>query len=239
MKKFIIVLLVSSVSAFTLACQRDQGVFAGNDSDDYQPRPTPAHNPANQEVKGELVRVDMNGNRVAVQLENGIVQTFKVDESAEIVSWLKELQQKHLELRYYEHTPLVKIQSWTDVPRGVPLYENLFTFQNYPVENKLWEDGAPKGLQVEARKTRAKSHYALAVKIVADASMQISITHDRERFTDTSVRRMLGHLHCLLEGIAMDPARRLFELELLSAYEQQSMLDGGNSSVADYALQPQ
>ena len=84
MKKFIIVLLVCSVSAFTLACQREQGVFAGNDSDDYQPRPTPAHNPANQEVKGELVRVDMNGKRVAVQLENGIVQTFKVDESAEI-----------------------------------------------------------------------------------------------------------------------------------------------------------
>src|SRR5689334_5242233 len=86
MKKFIVVLLVSSLSIFVLACERDRGVYAGNDNDpaDYQPRPTPANNPANQEVKGELLRVDMNGKRVTVQLENGIAQTFKVDESAQI-----------------------------------------------------------------------------------------------------------------------------------------------------------
>ncbi len=169
---------------------------------------------------------------------NTVPLCVEVDESADILSWLKQLQQKHLELRNFEHTPLVKIQSWIDVPRGVPLYENLFTFQNYPVDRKLWEDGAPNGLQVEARKTRAKSHYALAVRIVADASMNFSITYDRERFSDASIKRMLGHLHCLLEGIAIDPARQLFELELLSAYEQQSMLDGATSSVADYVLQP-
>jgi hypothetical protein len=83
MKKFIIVLLVSSLSAFTLACQRDQGVHAGGEGE-YQPRPAPANDPANQEVKGELVRVDSGGKRVAVKLENGIVQTFKVEESTQV-----------------------------------------------------------------------------------------------------------------------------------------------------------
>ena len=67
--------------------------------------------------------------------------------------------------------------------------------------------------------------------------MLISITHDRERFTDGAVGRMLGHLHCLLEGMAIDPARPLSELELLSPTEQQSMLDGGSNGAADYALQ--
>jgi hypothetical protein len=156
---------------------------------------------------------------------NTVPLCVEVDETADVLSWLKQLQQKHLELRHFEHTPVSKIQSWVDMPRGVPLYENLFTFQNYPVERKLWEDGAPNGLEVEARKTESKSHYALAVRIATDAEMHIRITHDRERFPDSSIERMLGHFRSLLEGIAIDPARQLFELELLSAYEEESMLD--------------
>jgi hypothetical protein len=83
MKKFIVVLLVSLLSAFMVACQRDQGVQAGSEGE-YQPRPAPANDPANQEVKGELVRVDAGGKRVAVRVENGMVQTFKVGESTQI-----------------------------------------------------------------------------------------------------------------------------------------------------------
>jgi non-ribosomal peptide synthase protein (TIGR01720 family) len=168
---------------------------------------------------------------------NTVPLAVEVDETADVLNWLKQLQQKHLELRHFEHTPLVKIQSWIDMPRGVPLYENLFTFQNYPVERKLWEDGAPNGLQVEARKTESKSHYALAVRVAADAEMHIRITHDRDRFPDASIKRMLGHLQSLLVGIALDPARQLFELELLSDYEEQSLLEGGNNDVMDYAWQ--
>jgi hypothetical protein len=69
--------------------------------------------------------------------------------------------------------------------------------------------------------------------------MHIRITHDRERFPDSSIKRMLGHLQSLLVGIALDPARQLFELELFSDYEEESLLDGGNSNdVVDYAWQP-
>jgi len=28
-------------------------------------------------------------------------------------------------LRKYEHTPLVNIQGWSDVPRGTPLFESI------------------------------------------------------------------------------------------------------------------
>jgi microcystin synthetase protein McyB len=164
---------------------------------------------------------------------NTVPLSVEVDESEEIVSWLNQIQQKQTEIRQYEHTPVVKIQSWSAVPRGVPLYENLFTFQNYPVDANLWAQGAPKGLQIEGVKTRAKSHYPLAVRVVAEASIFIRITYDRERFTDAAMRRMLGHLHCLLEGIGVDPARQLSGLALLSPTEEQLMLDKWNNVSAD------
>ncbi len=79
MKKFIVFFVVCLISGFLLfACQRDRGVYAGNESDTYQPRP------ARQDMKGELVRVDVGGRRVAVRVESGMVQTFRVNDGTSI-----------------------------------------------------------------------------------------------------------------------------------------------------------
>src|SRR5437870_12121204 len=94
MKKFTVFSLICFLSGFMLiACQRDRGVHAGNDSDTYQPRRAPArHVTADQGIKGELLRVDVGGKTVSVRLENGMVQTFKFDNDT-IVSGLENQPQ--------------------------------------------------------------------------------------------------------------------------------------------------
>lgn len=96
MKKFITFSLICILSGFmAIACQRDRGVFAGNDSDTYQPRP--AHNrnnptdehagalngnqPLNQDAKGELTHLDLAGKTFGIRLEKGMEQTFKFDDT--------------------------------------------------------------------------------------------------------------------------------------------------------------
>jgi len=91
MKKFSLFALVSILLGLALfACERNQGVRAGNEDDEYKPRPAPqserdvtggATTGLTQEMKGELVRVDTAGKTVVVRLENGMVQTFKYDEN--------------------------------------------------------------------------------------------------------------------------------------------------------------
>ena len=91
MRKFSLFALVSILSGFMLiACERSGGVRAGNDSEDYKPRPAPqadtnvtggATAGLMQEMKGELVRVDTASKTVVVRLENGMVQTFKFDDN--------------------------------------------------------------------------------------------------------------------------------------------------------------
>ena len=79
MKKFVVLAQICILSGFmTIACQRDRGVYAGNESDTYQPRP--ATLPL-QDVKGELIRVDMAAKTIAVRIENGMEQTFKFDDN--------------------------------------------------------------------------------------------------------------------------------------------------------------
>lgn len=62
-----------------IGCQRDRGVYAGND--EYLPRPAPVEKKAVQaDIHGELMRVDLPKKTVLVRVENGMEQTFQFDD---------------------------------------------------------------------------------------------------------------------------------------------------------------
>ena len=65
---------------------------------------------------------------------NTIPLRVPVPAEARLGAWLAGLQRAYAEARAYEHTPLVEVQGWSDVPRGTPLFESLFVFENYPME---------------------------------------------------------------------------------------------------------
>ena len=51
----------------------------------------------------------------------------------------KSLQAQQLELRQYEHSSLVQVQAFSQVPRGVSLFDSLLVFENYPLDASLLE----------------------------------------------------------------------------------------------------
>jgi hypothetical protein len=84
MKKFVILSFVCVMCGLMLfACERNEGVQAGNDQSNtgtYQPRPAPAPKgevEQNQEISGELQHVDMAAKTVSIRVDNGMEQTFK------------------------------------------------------------------------------------------------------------------------------------------------------------------
>ena len=105
MKKFVILSFVCILSVFMLVgCQRDEGVQAGKEQGNtgtYQPRPAPQAEPwqnkgepgQNQEISGELQRVDMAGKTISIRVDNGLEQTFKFDDSTMVMGL--EGQQPH------------------------------------------------------------------------------------------------------------------------------------------------
>jgi len=61
-------------------CQKERGVYAGTDA--YQPRPAPAQKKsAQQDIDGDLLRLDLPKNTFVVRVENGMEQTFKFDDN--------------------------------------------------------------------------------------------------------------------------------------------------------------
>ena len=63
---------------------------------------------------------------------NTLPVRVQVTPAALLLPWLQELQSQQVEARQYEYSPLVQVQGWSDVPRGLPLFESLLVFENYP-----------------------------------------------------------------------------------------------------------
>ena len=56
---------------------------------------------------------------------------------ARIIPWLKQIQNQQAEQRLYEYSPLVHIHGWSEIPRGVPLFETMFVFENFPTDANM------------------------------------------------------------------------------------------------------
>ena len=100
MRRLLVFSVVIFLSAALTACERNQGVQAASESDTYHPRPAPSPPPVTQkeptqkQMKGELIRVDPQDKSIVVRLENGMVQTFRFDDSTNIEGLPNEAQPK-------------------------------------------------------------------------------------------------------------------------------------------------
>ena len=85
---------------------------------------------------------------------NTLPVRMSVSPNETLRSLLKKLQHQQLEMRDYEYSPLVQVQSWSEVPRGAPLFESIVVFENYPVDASLTNG------KIERADRRSRHHWA-------------------------------------------------------------------------------
>ena len=156
-----------------------------------------------------------------------------------MIAWLKQLQARQAEIGQYEYSPLALVQEWSEVPRGSALFESIFVFENYPVEGAVdaWLQESHDGLRVGRVRSVERSNYPLTVWAIPGRELVLKIGYDARRFDDESVGKLLGDYQTLLEAFASNPQRRISELLLLVAPEQQTPADGGGRDRAHAAPQ--
>lgn len=161
---------------------------------------------------------------------NTLPVRVRVSGEARLLTWLQALQAEQVEREQYSYSPLVEVQGWSDVPRGVPLFETLLVVENYPVRSPQEERD---GLKVVDFRCVEQTHYPLTVMVIPGPELSVRIQFEEGRFEVASVTGMLGHFRQLLECMAANPRRRLAELPLLTGAEWER-LRGWNATGADY-----
>ncbi|MGG6293704.1 amino acid adenylation domain-containing protein [Leptolyngbya sp. AN02str] len=163
---------------------------------------------------------------------NTLPLRLQVSPDAWLGPWLQQLQRHQLEMRNYEYAPLVQIQSWSDMPKGVPLFEYVAIFENYPIDSTLQQSELP--LHIQAGQSVSQTHYPLSLVAAAGATLTLELGYHCDRFHVSTIQQLLQHLQTLLEQIAANPQQQLGHLSLLTDAERQTLLITPNQTQQEY-----
>jgi non-ribosomal peptide synthetase component F len=78
-----------------------------------------------------------------------------------------------------------------------------------------------------------RTSFPLTLMVFPGASLVVRATYDSRRFDAQAIDRLLGHLTCVLAGIAADPDRVLDALPLASTDDMRQVLNQWNGDQAD------
>ncbi len=162
---------------------------------------------------------------------NTLPMRISVDEETTLLPWLAELQRRQMELRQYEWSPLIRVHEASSVPRGTPLFESIFVFENYPLDAGLSEHAGRLG--VEEPQFLERTNYPLTVMVFPGETLRLRISFDTQRFQGEAIERMLGHLQILLEGFVASSHERLANFSILSQAERRELLRRGTGALPD------
>jgi amino acid adenylation domain-containing protein/non-ribosomal peptide synthase protein (TIGR01720 family) len=190
-----------------------------------------------------LFGVTVSGRPVELPGVESIVGLFintlplrvQVLEEESIAQWLQQLQKQQAEMQQYEYSPLVEVQGWAEVPRGVPLFNSILVFENYPVGALASHlNKQDQGLKVQGVWVKEQTTYPLTIYVAPHDRLFIRISYDRALFEADAVRRLSEYLLVLLETISTHAEQALSQLPALTRDEQHRLLNDWNQTQAEY-----
>lgn len=158
---------------------------------------------------------------------NTLPMRVRVPTVGELIPWLKRLQKHQVQMQQYEYTPLVQIQSWSEVPRDKPLFETIFAFENF-----LRDDSGMEGfLEVIKMRSFERTHYPLTIMVGLGAEMSIRVLYDDRSIAAPAITRMLGHFRHLLDAVAVDANIDISNLSLADDAESRRLAEDFNADL--------
>jgi amino acid adenylation domain-containing protein/non-ribosomal peptide synthase protein (TIGR01720 family) len=145
-----------------------------------------------------------------------------------LAGWLQRLQEEQVELRQYDYTPLIEVQTWSEVPAGRPLFESLFAFENYPIDESVREQ-AGSDLEISAVEMLEKTNFPLHLIVSVQEQVRLRVFFDRRRFAEEAIARLLNHFDALCASLLASAAAftdpLLEELSLLGDDDRRLLPD--------------
>lgn len=164
-------------------------------------------------------------------LINTVPMIATVRSDVTIADIYAELRRQQLEVRPYEHMPLADVQTWSDMPRGTPLFETDVVFENYRSEDQLralggnWANRRLYGI--------GDVEIGLMFRGFIREGLELHIDYDQCRFDVDAMERMMDHcVHVLTQMADTDFDTPVGELELMTPDELRAVVHGRNPSPA-------
>ena len=133
-------------------------------------------------------------------LMNTVPVRVNIPKQTKMIDWLMQLWEQHTRMLEYIHPPLYEIQKWSDMTHGSPLFESLVFLEDYNLSSYMRSKGG-RWINREFE-YRGRTNYPLALIGYDDIEMLLRIEFDEGRFSQHTVKRILGHLQTILQNIS-------------------------------------
>jgi hypothetical protein len=150
---------------------------------------------------------------------NTLPARIKISVEDLLLPWLKSLQIQQINLRSYEHTPLAQVQSWSNIPKGLPLFESILVVQNSKVD--ISQLGT-QNLKLDNIRSFASTHYPLAIVAIPGANLRLHLLYDLRRFCGVTVTKVLSHFEEIIKAMVTNPDSQLGNLmRIIDEFEKK------------------
>ncbi|NMZ36374.1 non-ribosomal peptide synthetase [Pseudomonas proteolytica] len=169
---------------------------------------------------------------------NSIALRVKVpedDQPCSVRQWLSTLLDSNMQLREYEYLPLVTIQEHSELPKGQPLFDSLFVFENAPVEVSVLDRA--QSLNATSDSGRTHTNFPLTAVCYPGDDLGLHLSYDQRYFDETTVQGMLAEFKRLLLALVQGFHGDMADLPLIGEQEREFLVDGCNQSAHDYPLE--
>jgi non-ribosomal peptide synthetase component F len=133
-------------------------------------------------------------------LINALPIATQVPAGENCVEWLAELQEQQISARQHEYVSIVEAQGWSDVPRGIPLFNTLLVFENYPRVSAQWSPSNDSLVMTEKHALEWNS-YPLSVLMSIGSQFFLRLEYDHQYYDDAAAEQLGQHFLTLLKGI--------------------------------------
>lgn len=160
---------------------------------------------------------------------NTVPVRVKILPEMTLLPWLQTIQEQQSEMLLYEHSPLVEVQKWSDVPRGLPLFETVVIFENFPVEQSARERA--DDIKTQRPSLFERTNYPLTLVVEPGPQLMIQILYDSRRFDQETITRMLDHFSALIDDMVAYSAKNLAGFSVATEKEREQILDSFNADL--------
>ncbi len=138
------------------------------------------------------------------------------------------LSQVHIQqanLDQYGYLSLTDIQSESEVPNGVNLFESIFAFENYPIDDAMKENPLP--ITFQPLDWKSQTNFPLTIIWAPGETLKLKIQFAKQHFDFATVNRLVDHYISIIEAMARQ--EHPLKVNLLSDSEQQQMQEWNNT----------
>jgi amino acid adenylation domain-containing protein len=169
---------------------------------------------------------------------NTLPVRVRMDRDDTFVSCCRRLLRAEGERRGFDHSPLVRVQEWSELPPGIQLFDTITTFLNVPGIDGL---GGRDGTLSRTQGTYVyRTNYPLSVIFLpGSGQLSIRVVYDRRRYDSAAARRILGGLRTMLDAIAADAALLVRDVPLMTDDEEDRLIQQWGGAVTGADDRPQ